>query len=157
MQIEVGLILEGKVTGISNFGVFVALPDGKNGMVHISEISSNYVKEINDYIKIGDQVKIKVINIDERGKIGLSIKQAVETNNLNSAVKSTYKKSTAPSEYIPSTTAYGKKKPASTGDAFEDMLNKFKTESDEKISDLKKVTDSKRSSAGFSRKNTNKY
>lgn len=156
MQIEVGLIMEGKVTGISNFGVFVSLPDGKNGMVHISEISSNYVKEINDYIKIGEQVKVKVINVDERGKIGLSIKRAIE-DQPKSTAKFPQKKSTAPSEYTPPTTAYGKKKMTSTGDAFEDMLNKFKSESDEKISDLKKVTDSKRSNAGFSRKNTNKY
>lgn len=156
MQIEVGAIMEGKVTGISNFGVFVSLPDGKNGMVHISEISSNYVKEINDYIKIGDQVKVKVINIDERGKIGLSIKRAVETEKQPEK-QYVSKKSTGPNEYTPPTTGYGKKRQASTGDAFEDMMNKFKSESDEKISDLKKVTDSKRSSAGFSRKNTNKY
>lgn len=153
MQIEVGSVMEGKVTGISNFGVFVSLPDGKNGMVHISEISSNYVKEINDYIKIGEQVKVKVINIDERGKIGLSIKRVIEEQAKTPPKKS----SAAPSEYVPPATAYGKKRPASTGDAFEDMINKFKSESDEKISDLKKVTDSKRSSAGFSRKNTNKY
>jgi Predicted RNA binding protein (contains ribosomal protein S1 domain) len=154
MQIEVGSIMEGKVTGISNFGAFVSLPDGKNGMVHISEISSSYVKEINDFIKIGDQVKVKVINIDDRGKVALSIKRVAEEKAPPAP-----KHSTAPSEYTPPTSAYGnsKKKTAATGDAFEDMLNKFKSESDEKISDLKKVTDSKRSSAGFSRKNTNKY
>ena len=154
MQIEVGSIMEGKVTGISNFGAFVSLPDGKNGMVHISEISSSYVKEINDYIKVGDQVKVKVINIDERGKIALSIKRVVEEKAPPAP-----KNPTAPNEYTPSAMVYGnnKKKNVSTGDSFEDMLNKFKTESDEKISDLKKVTDSKRSNAGFSRKNTNKY
>ena len=152
MQIEVGSIMEGKVTGVSNFGAFVSLPDGKNGMVHISEISSKYVKEINDFIKVGDQVKVMVISIDDRGKIALSIKRVLEEE-----AKSAPKKSTAPSEYTPMPAAYNKKKPVSTGDAFEDMMNKFKTESDEKISDLKKVTDAKRSSAGFSRKNTNKY
>ncbi|MCL2517879.1 MAG: S1 RNA-binding domain-containing protein [Oscillospiraceae bacterium] len=151
MSIEVGVILEGKVTGISNFGAFIALPDGKSGMVHISEISSNYVKEIRDYIKEGDQVKVKVISVDERGKIGLSIKKAQE----ESAPPEVKKSIDAPVEYINPNSK--KRSATSTGDAFEDMLNKFKADSDEKISDLKKVTDSKRSSAGFQRKNTNKY
>ena len=151
MQIEVGVILEGKVTGISNFGAFVSLPDGKSGMVHISEISSNYVKEIRDYIKEGDPVKVKVISVDERGKIGLSIKKVQE----ELAPPEPKKPTNVPAEYY--NPSAKKRAPATTGDPFEDMLNKFKADSDEKISDLKKVTDSKRSGAGFNRKNTNKY
>lgn len=162
MQIELGSVLEGKVTGISNFGVFVSLPEGKSGMVHISEISSSYVKEITDFIKIGDVVKVKVINVDEKGKIGLSIKRVIEEQKENAALK---KGNDAPCEYFSPNTNYNKKKVAVAKDAnandanndFEEMLNKFKVDSDEKISDLKKVTDAKRGNAGYSRKNSNKY
>ena len=75
MQIEVGSILEGKVTGIMKFGAFVDLPDGKSGMVHISEISNTYVENVSDFLTVGQEVKVKVISINENGKIGLSIKK----------------------------------------------------------------------------------
>lgn len=76
MSIEVGSKLQGKVTGITNFGAFVELPGGSTGLVHISEVADNYVKDINDFLKVGDAVEVKVINIESNGKIGLSIKQA---------------------------------------------------------------------------------
>lgn len=75
MSVPVGSILEGKVTGITSFGAFVQLKDGPTGLVHISEISDTYVRDINDFLKINDDVKVKVISVKE-GKIGLSIKQA---------------------------------------------------------------------------------
>lgn len=75
MQVEIGEILEGKVTGITKFGAFVELPEGKTGMVHISEVSNSYVEDINQFLKEGDVVKVKVINITEEGKISLSIKK----------------------------------------------------------------------------------
>lgn len=78
MAIEVGTKLEGKVTGITHFGAFVELPEGVTGLVHISEIADNYVKDVNDHLKLNDQVLVKVINVDKDGKIGLSIKQAVD-------------------------------------------------------------------------------
>lgn len=78
MAIEVGTKLEGKVTGITHFGAFVDLSGGVTGLVHISEIADNYVKDVNDHLKIGDVVTVKVINVDKDGKIGLSIKQAVD-------------------------------------------------------------------------------
>jgi S1 RNA binding domain protein len=73
MQLEVGEILEGKVTGITKFGAFVELPGGKTGMVHISEIAPTFVKEIRDYVSEGQVVKVKVINILEDGKIRPSV------------------------------------------------------------------------------------
>lgn len=76
MSIEVGSKLQGKVTGITNFGAFVELPEGSTGLVHISEVADNYVKDINDHLKVGDQVEVKVINVEKDGKIGLSIKKA---------------------------------------------------------------------------------
>ena len=75
MQVEIGEILEGKVTGITKFGAFVELPEGKTGMVHISEVSNSYVEDINQFLKEGDVVKVKVISISEEGKISLSIKK----------------------------------------------------------------------------------
>src|SRR5690606_25666857 len=76
MAIEVGSIVEGKVTGITHFGAFVELEDGQTGLVHISEVADFYVKDIKDHLKENDIVKVKVINLD-RGRIGLSIRQAV--------------------------------------------------------------------------------
>lgn len=75
MSIEVGSIVEGRVTGITRFGAFVELENGKTGLVHISEVADAYVKDINDYLKENDTVKVKVLNISD-GKIGLSIRQA---------------------------------------------------------------------------------
>lgn len=75
-EIEVGVILDGKVTGITKFGAFVALPGGKSGLVHISEIAYSYVSDVNDFLSEGQDVKVKVINIDENHRINLSIKQA---------------------------------------------------------------------------------
>ena len=77
MALEVGEILEGKVTGITNFGAFVELPEGNSGMVHISEVAPTFVKEIKDHVTEGQTVKVKVLNITEEGKISLSIKRAM--------------------------------------------------------------------------------
>lgn len=76
MQLEQGSIVEGKITGILKFGAFVDLGNGKSGMVHISEVAGTYVNDINDFLKVGQQVKVKVISIGEDGKIALSIKKA---------------------------------------------------------------------------------
>lgn len=78
MAIEVGAKLQGKVTGITHFGAFVDLSGGVTGLVHISEIADNYVKDVKDHLKLEDVVTVKVINIDQGGKIGLSIKQAID-------------------------------------------------------------------------------
>ena len=75
MSIEVGSIVVGTVTGITNFGAFVELEDGETGLIHISEVANTYVKDINNFLKVDEEVKVKVINIDDDGKIGLSIKQ----------------------------------------------------------------------------------
>ena len=76
MSIEVGSKLQGKVTGITNFGAFVELPNGSTGLVHISEVADNYVKDINEHFKVGDMVEVKVMNVGTDGKIGLSIRKA---------------------------------------------------------------------------------
>ena len=76
MEFGVGSVLEGKVTGITKFGAFVSLPEGKSGLVHISEIAYSYVNDVKDHLKEGQEVKVKVIGIDENGRINLSIKKA---------------------------------------------------------------------------------
>ncbi|SES13174.1 S1 domain-containing post-transcriptional regulator GSP13 [Salisediminibacterium halotolerans] len=78
-QYEVGSIVEGKVTGIKPFGAFVALDEKKQGLVHISHIAHGYVKDINEVLSVGDQIKVKVLSVDEEsGKISLSIKETQE-------------------------------------------------------------------------------
>ena len=74
MEFAVGAILEGKVTGITKFGAFVALPGGKSGLVHISNISDSYVSDINEFLAIGQEIKVKVMNIEQNDRINLSIK-----------------------------------------------------------------------------------
>ena len=87
-NIEIGSILTGKVTGIQPYGAFVALDDHNQGLVHISEITHGYVKDIHDHLKVGDEIKVKVLSIDEEaGKIGLSIK-ATEEPPVNQPVRS---------------------------------------------------------------------
>ncbi|MDU2373661.1 MAG: S1 RNA-binding domain-containing protein [Peptoniphilus harei] len=78
MDLSPGDIVEGVVTKVAKFGAFVDLEDGKSGLVHISEIADTFVKDINNHIAEGDEVKVKVLSIDEKGKIALSIKDAVE-------------------------------------------------------------------------------
>ena len=70
MEFGVGSILDGKVTGITKFGAFVALPEGRSGLVHISEIAYSYVSEVSEYLKEGQAVKVKVIGIDQNNQIG---------------------------------------------------------------------------------------
>ena len=78
MQIEEGMILRGKITGIAAFGAFVELEDGKTGLVHISEVASTFVEDITKHLSQGQSVNVKVMSIDEKGKISLSIKRAAE-------------------------------------------------------------------------------
>lgn len=78
MELTVGALLEGKVKTITNFGAFILLPENRTGMVHISEVSDSFVSNINDHLSQGQTVRVKVIGIDEKGKISLSIKRAQE-------------------------------------------------------------------------------
>ena len=78
MELKIGAIIEGKVKTITNFGAFVDLPENQIGMVHISEVASHYVSDIRQHLSEGQTVKVKVIKIDEKGKIALSMKKAEE-------------------------------------------------------------------------------
>ncbi len=128
MSVALGSIVEGKVTGITNFGAFVELPDGQVGLVHISEIADAYVKDIKEYLKEDETVKVKVISIDGKGKVGLSIKQT-----QSSAKKSASKERERA------------KKPRMS---FEDRMSKFLKDSEERQSDVRKNTEAKQGSRG---------
>ena len=136
MELSVGQIVEGKITGITNFGVFVDLGEGKSGLVHISEVARSYVNDIKEFVKIGDTVKMKVLTIGEDGKISLSIKRALEPEkNEERKEKRERRPSTPPPKPDGSYTWMPKKaEPAS----FEEMMSRFKQTSDEKFSDLKR-------------------
>lgn len=143
MQVEVGAILEGKVTGITKFGAFVELPGGKTGMVHISEVAQTYVKEIRDHVTENQMVKVKVLSISEEGKISLSMKKAVDPPPRHGHA--------APRAVSPGRPGGFEWQPLSSESAsFEDMMSKFKQTSDEKILDLKRSVDGKH--GGFSRR-----
>ena len=140
MQLSVGDLVEGKVTGITNFGVFVDLPDGKSGMVHISEVARTYVNDINEHVKQGDTVKMKVLNISEDGKISLSIKRAEERRT---------EQRRAPRQPAKPDNSFVWGEQKSEPASFEDMMNRFKQTSDEKFSDLKrKNTETRRKRTG---------
>lgn len=146
MQIEVGQIVEGKITGITNFGVFVDLGDNKSGMVHISEVARSYVTDIREFVKENDTVKMKVLSIGDDGKISLSIKRAQEEPKRERSERRPSPSSREPAKIDPSYTwAPKKQEPAS----FEEMMSRFKQASDEKFSDLKrKNPESRRSKRG---------
>lgn len=150
MQLEVGAIVEGKVTGFTAFGAFVDLDEGKKGMVHISEVALEFVKDIKDHLTIGQTVKVKVISIAEDGKISLSIKKAMEQPK---PAFNKPKTGNAPRRSAPANVWQGNKTTDTTPQSFESMMAKFKQESDEKMSDLRR--DSKHG-GGYNRRGTNK-
>ena len=142
MQLEVGAILEGKVTGITKFGAFVELPGGKTGMVHISEVAPTFVKEIRDYVTENQMVKVKILAINTDGKISLSMKRVNELPRGGRAPAPRSAGRPGSYEWQPGR----RNEPAN----FEDMMTRFKQTSDEKMSDLKRCMESKR--GGFSKR-----
>ena len=147
MQMQVGQIVEGKVTGITNFGVFVDLGEGKSGLVHISEIAQTYVSDVKEFVKVGDVVKMKVLNVSEDGKISLSIKRAQEPKpsdrpknqdrDRRSQGPKPQRASKPAGDYASNPVPVWVPKKSESA-SFEDMMAKFKQTSDEKFSDLKK-------------------
>jgi len=123
MELKVGTVLEGKVSGIMKFGAFISLPNGKSGLVHISEISNSYVTDIKDFLSEGQTVKVKIIGIDESGRINLSIKKA---------------------EMAAPPVPFPKKRPLSPpSDSFEDKLKAFMQDSESKMSSMKNAPEKK--------------
>ena len=142
MQVEIGKIYEGKITGITKFGAFVEIESGVTGMVHISEIANTYVNEIKDHVQEGQVVKVKVLSVEDK-KISLSIKKAVDNPPQNN------KGGQRPprNNHNNGRNVWEPKKPVPQSEmSFEDMLAKFKQNSEEKQCDLKRIIDNKRKS-----------
>lgn len=134
MPVQVGEIVEGTITDIMEYGVFVKLPEKKSGLVHISEVSREYVKDIHEIVKVGDTVKVKVLSIDDNGKISLSIKKALPREERNTQVKKERFND------------FQSKKPQEPM-TLDDMLSKFMKDSDERQLDLKRNIEGKRGSS----------
>lgn len=137
MTLKVGSIVEGTVVNITNFGAFVELMGGKTGLVHISEVSNTFVKDIRTFLKEKDKVKVKVISVEDDGKVSLSIKQAQEGPAKRSA--------------RPIDIDWDRERNKSMTMSFEDRLSKFMKDSEERFQDLKKNQEAKRG-GGYSRR-----
>ena len=128
MSIEVGDIVDGKITGTTNFGAFVALPEGQNGLIHISEVSNDYVEKVEDYVEKGQEVKVKVLTVKE-GKIGLSLKALEPKKEVKKEYKKEFKKDFVPRK---KEVAEWTQTDKSSDQSFEDKLSQFMKDSSEK-------------------------
>ena len=126
MPVSVGEVIDGNVTGITNFGAFVQLPEGKSGLVHISEISHDYVEKVADYLKKDQKVKVKILSISKEGKISLSIRQAKPKTNKPVEIE------------------WNKTDDKQRTMSFEDKLNSYLKDSNEKMNQIK-TRDTRRS------------
>ena len=156
MELTVGAVLEGKVKSITNFGAFIALPENKTGMVHISEVANAYVSDIRQHLTEGQDVKVMVIGT-ENGKINLSIKRLEPKPARDAAPRSNFRpQGSRPyqsrEQSQPQQQAQSQPRPAyrapvqpaapKTADQlFEEKLKAFMTESDSKISSIKQYSD----------------
>lgn len=153
MSIEVGSKLQGKVTGITHFGAFIELPGGNTGLVHISEVADNYVKDINEFLKVGDEVEVKVIVVEKDGKIGLSIRKAKERPPEEPKPQ----KRPPRDQERPANKQFGSRNNGNRNNqarpslSFEDKMNRFLKDSEERLSSLKRNTESKRGGRGARR------
>ena len=161
MAIEVGNVFEGRVTGVKPFGAFVALPEGRVGMVHISEVSNEFVQDIAAVLHDGDTVKVQVINVAPDGKIALSIKRllpppprqpregrgprpgAPRDGGRSGAPRGAGRPPRQPRDAAPR--VWQPKAPARSDNlSFADMISRFKTQSEEKMADLDHETNNRR-------------
>ncbi len=151
MQVQMGEIYSGKVTGVKKFGAFVRLECGVTGMVHISEVSNSYVQELGDVLSEGQEIKVKVVNVAQDGKVALSYKQAQENVQVEEPPRQ--RRPQQPRQQrADSGRVWQPKEPKPTSDlSFEDMMSRFKTQSEEKISDLRRVMEAHRG-GGYSRR-----
>ena len=165
MQLEVGSIVEGKITGVKKFGAFVSLPENKTGMVHISEVSKEFIQDLDTVLTEGQVVKVKIINIAEDGKIALSIKRTLPPPERSprgprqggAPRQGGPRQGGAPRQGgRPQRSDPGRvwqpKAQQPQGDlSFEDMMARWKTHSEENNADLKRVTEARRG-GGYSRR-----
>lgn len=143
MGFQIGDIVEGKVTGVTKFGAFVEIEENVVGLVHISEVSNTFVKEVGDFVKIGQTVKVKVLRKNDNGKIELSMKQAMPAPQ--SEMSNRFNR-----ESIPRKKSFGGYKNSSAENKlnkFEEMMSKFKKLSDERLADLEESKPTRRNNS----------
>lgn len=140
MAIEIDSILEGRITGIMNFGAFVSLPGGKSGLVHISEIANTFVKDVHEHLQVGQTVRVKVIDINDQGKINLSIKRVVDENKEPPKKAPDLPERTASQ---PIMADFGEVAAPTADLSFEEKLKKFMQASDSKNADKRRNTERK--------------
>ena len=146
MQIDIGSVYDGTVTGLTKFGAFVKLENGVSGMVHISEVSNEYINDISEHLSEGDKVKVKVLEINEKGKVSLSIKKALPPQE-----KPKPQKPSKPRRDNKDRGWKGAPQESSAPMSFEDMMAKFKAQSEDKMSDLKRSSDKRGGNTGYRR------
>ena len=132
MEVTVGAVLEGKVTGIMKFGAFVSLPGGKSGLVRISEIADTYVNQVSDHLQVGQAVKVKVIGIDEACRINLSIKKAMDPPPQQDRRRSAPPPMQRPVDR------------RAAPPSFEDKLKQFMQDSDSRMSGVRQYSENKK-------------
>ena len=141
MELTVGAILEGKVKTITNFGAFIALPENKTGLVHISEVANTFVSDIRQHLTEGQDVKVTVIGT-ENGKINLSIKRLEARPQRENAPRNNFRREGAPNPGRPVRNAPTPPPEPKTADQlFEEKLKQFMSESDSKISSIRQYSD----------------
>ncbi|GAB6093473.1 S1 domain-containing RNA-binding protein [Furfurilactobacillus curtus] len=147
MAVEVGSKVTGKVTGITNFGAFVDLGDHQSGLVHISQVSNNYVKDIHDVLSVGDEVSVKVISVD-KGKIALSMK-ALETQSSNTESHHDRPHTSAPKRVNNANVHSSRgRKSQPIDSSFDGMMASFLKDSEQRLATLKHNTEGKRGGRG---------
>ena len=127
MSVAPGDVVEGKVVKLVKFGIIVSLPEGRSGLVHISEIADAYVRDVGDYFEEGGAVKVKILGTDERGRLQLSAKQAEAREPIR------------PIEPAPRGAPQGRQ-----SESFEERLSSFMKHSESRLVDLKRNRDSNR-------------
>ena len=152
MALQVGDIVEGKVTGIKPFGAFVSLPEGKTGLVHISEVSYEFVQDLSAVLSDGQTVSVKVLSIAPDGKIALSIKRtqpaperAPRQPHGERSGNGGDRRQTPRPKREEKPRVWQPKAPAKSDNlSFEDMMSRFKSQSEEKMADLDHETNNRR-------------
>lgn len=148
MSIEVGSKAQGKITGITKFGAFVELSGGSTGLVHISEVADNYVKDINDYLKIGDQVEVRVLNVEKDGKVGLSIKKAADKPEGKTSSYTPRPRQGQGRGNDTRSKDFRSKTLSLPKENFEQKMTRFLKDSEDRLTSLKRSTETKRGGRG---------
>ena len=144
MDWQVGEILEGKVSGITKFGAFVALPGGKSGLVHISEVANAFVSDVSEHVQVGQTVKVKLLSVTPEGKINLSIKRALPEPPRPDMRPKRQEQQPSSGVSAPRNARFVPPAAETSGNQdFEDRLKKFMQESDSRIADSRMYSEHK--------------